>query len=76
MKAKNPRNLSYWDESRSTAVEQNLTDKIAAWTEGNFEEAALIQAIETAADDAANHRTGFGTVVEGLTPSNRSVARS
>jgi hypothetical protein len=49
-------------------VEQNLTDKIAAWTEGNFEEAALIQAIETAADDAANHRTGFGTVVEGLTP--------
>jgi ribosomal protein L37E len=49
-------------------VEQNLTEKIAAWTEGNFDEAALVEAIEAAAEDASNHRTGFGAVVDELTP--------
>jgi hypothetical protein len=42
--------------------------KIAAWTEGQYEEADLVQAVEAAADDAAGHRTSFGAVVEGLTP--------
>ncbi len=45
-----------------------LTQKIAAWTEGEFEEAALVEAVEAAAEDAAEHRNGFGAVVEDLTP--------
>lgn len=49
-------------------TEGNLTEKIAAWTEGRFDEGELVTAIEAAAEDATNHRTGFGTVVEDLTP--------
>lgn len=49
-------------------MEQNLTQKIAAWTEGQLEDAALVEAIESAAEDATNHRNGFGAVVEDLNP--------
>jgi hypothetical protein len=55
-------------EQNPPSNEQNLTEKIAAWTEGRFEEEALVQAIETAAEEATNHRHGFGAVVDDLTP--------
>lgn len=45
-----------------------LTQKIAAWTEGEFDEAALVEAVEAAAEDATEHRNSFGAVVEDLTP--------
>lgn len=47
---------------------QTLVEKISAWTEGQYEKDALIAAIEASADDAANHRQGFGEAVEALTP--------
>lgn len=52
-------------------MEQSLVHKIAAWTEGQLEEAALVQAIEEAAEVATQHRTGFGTVVEELNPAQQ-----
>jgi hypothetical protein len=55
-------------EQTVPAVEQNLAEKIAAWTEGRFDEAELVQAVEAAAEDATNHRNGFGAVVDDLTP--------
>ena len=55
-------------EQNPPSIEQNLTEKIAAWTEGRFDEAELVQAIETAAEDATNHRNGFSAVVDDLTP--------
>lgn len=48
-------------------TEGNLTEKIAAWTEGRFDEGELVAAIEAAAEDATNHRHGFSAVVEELT---------
>lgn len=48
-------------------VQPNLMEKISSWTRGELPDAALVEAIEAAAEDAAEHRSGFGAVVDDLT---------
>ncbi len=48
--------------------DETLVGKVGIWLEGNLDKDVLLQAIDAASEDASGHRTGFGAVVDDLTP--------
>ena len=57
------------EASAATApADLTLVGKVQAWLEGNLEKDVLLQAVDAASEDASGHRTGFGAVVEDLSP--------
>ena len=52
---------------------KNLVENIAAWSEGDIDDEALLARLEPACEDLAEHGMSFESIVEGFTPEQREA---